>query len=70
MVFMTMRDEDGADFFPVLDKVSDVRDAKIDAWHIFFGEEQSSVDDDDVVIVLQRHHVLADFTEAAEGYNL
>ena len=70
VVFVTMRDENGADSGPVFDKVSYVGDAEINARHILFREEQPGVDDDDVVIELQRHHVLADFAQAAEGYDL
>ena len=66
MVFVSVRNEDGTDPILVLHEICDVRDAEVNARHVLFGEKQPRVDDDDILIEFQSHHVLADFTQAAE----
>ena len=66
---MTVGDEDGANLVLVFEQVSDVRNRKVDSWHIFFWEQHSGVDNYDVVTVFQHHHVLAYFAETTKGNN-
>ena len=61
VVLVAVGDEEGLDFFFVLDEVGDVGDDQVDAGRAFTGEHDPRVDDDNLVIVLKGHHVLADF---------
>jgi hypothetical protein len=66
MIFMPMRDEDCADFVPVLAKVGDIGQNEIDAQLLFFGKAHAAIDDDNVVLGLKEKHVAANFSKAAE----
>ena len=66
MVFVSVRDEDGAHSIAVLHQIGYVRHAEVHARHILFGEQQPGVYDDDVIAELQRHHILSDFAQPAK----
>ena len=66
MVFMTMRQNDGANELAILLEVGNVGNDEIDAEEFGFGEHHARVDNDDVVAVAKRHHVHAKFTETAQ----
>ena len=70
VVFVAVGDDDAAHLVLVLHHVAHVRDDQVDTQHVLFGEHQAGVDDEDVITVLQRHHVLADLAQPAEGYHL
>jgi hypothetical protein len=65
---MSMRKDDGAHHFLVLLQVRHVRNYDIDAEQLGFGEHHARVDDDNVIAKTQRHHVHAEFPQAAQGY--
>jgi hypothetical protein len=66
VVFVAMREDDGANVGAILLKVSDVGNDEIDAEKLGFREHHAGVDDEDVVADPQGHHVHAEFAEAAE----
>ena len=66
VVFVAVREDDGANVGAILFEVGDVRNNEVDAEELGFGEHHAGVDDDDVVAEPQGHHVHAEFAEAAE----
>src|SRR5579885_117796 len=67
MVFVAMREDNGANVSAILLEVGDIGDDEINTEEFGFREHHACVDDDDVVAVAQGHHVHAKFAEAAEG---
>jgi len=67
MVIVTMGDDDTANLGLFLHQVAYIGDYQVDAQHFLCGEHETGVNDDDVITVFYHHHVLADFTQSAEG---
>ncbi len=66
VVFVRVRDHEGADVLAPLAEVGHIRDHEVDPEHLLVREHQSAVDDDDVGAVLEDVHVLADLPHPAE----
>ncbi len=66
VIFVAVRQHNGPDVRAILLQIRDIRNHQIDAQKFRFGEHHARVDDDDVVTEPQRHHVHAEFAEAAE----
>ena len=67
VIFVAVREHDGADVLAILLQVGDVGNDEVDAEEFGFGEHHAGVDDDDVVAEAKRHHVHAEFAETTEG---
>ena len=67
VVLVAMGEDDGADVFPVLGEVGDVRHDDIDAEQLRFREHEAGIDDDDVVFPADSEAVHAEFAESAKG---
>ena len=67
VVFVAVREDDGADVFPVFSEVGDVGHNDVDAEQFRFREHEAGVDHDDVVFPADREAVHSEFAEAAEG---
>ncbi len=70
MVFMAVREHDGAHVLPILQQIADVGDDDVHAQQLRFGEHESGVDDDDVIAPANRHAIHAKFAESAQRNNL
>ena len=70
MVLVPVGDEIAPDFLVILLKIGGVRDHKIHARQVLRGEYRAHVDHDDVRTVLKYGHVLADFSQTAQRYDL
>ncbi len=70
VVFVAVRQHDGAHVLAVLEQVAEIRNDDVDAEQLGFGKHQSGIDDDDVVTPANGHAIHAEFAESAEGYNL
>ena len=66
VIFVRVRQHDGAHHSLVLLQVGDVRDDDVHAEQFLLGEHQARVDHDDVVAGAQRHHVHAEFAQSAQ----
>ena len=66
VILVTMGDNDPANLVSFLKKVVEIGDDIVDPEHVILGEHDAGVDDQDVVSVLDRHHVLADLSQASE----
>ena len=67
VVFVTVRQHDGAHVLAVLDQVGDVGNNDVDAEQLGFGKHQAGVDDDDVVTPANGHAIHAEFAAARRG---
>ena len=67
VVFVPVREHDGAHPVGAVLEVAEVRQHEVDAEMLVAREGQACVDDDDVLVQLEDGHVLADLTEPAEG---
>ncbi len=69
MVFVAMRNDDGANFGEAIlfHQVMIIGNDEIDAQHVIFGEHDARIDDEDVILILKRRHVLADLAQTPEG---
>ena len=70
MVLVPVRQKQTFNLFFVFLEIGGIRDHQIDPQHIFIGKSQAAIDDDDGVFVLKNSHVLPDFTDSAQGYDL
>ncbi len=66
VVFVAVREDDGANVLAVLFQVGDVGDDEVNAEEFGFGEHHAGVDDENVVTETKDHHVHAKFAETAE----
>jgi hypothetical protein len=69
VILVAMRDDNRPHLVAVLAEVGDVGDHQIDAQHLFFGEHKAAIDNHNVVRQFERHHVFANFAQAAERNN-
>ena len=69
MVFVAVGNQDGPDPVGIFEEVGDIGNDEVHAREVLRGKLDAAVDDNDVVTAFQGHHVFADFTEAAEGYD-
>ena len=67
VVFVPVREDDGANRPLPLAQVREVRKDQIDTQVLVAGEREACVDDDRIVAALVDHHVLPDLAEAAQG---
>ena len=67
VVFVPVREHDGAHPVGAVLEVAEVRQHEVDAEMLVAREGQACVDDDDVLVQLEDGHVLADLAEPAEG---
>ena len=66
MVFVPVREHDGAHPVGAVLEVAEVRQHEVDAEMLVAREGEACVDDDDVLVQLEDGHVLADLAEPAE----
>jgi len=69
VVLVAVGNDDGADEIAPVAQVAPVRDDVVDSQHVRFGEHDACIDDEDVAAMFDAHHVLADFPQAAQGYD-
>ena len=69
MVFVTVSDNDAADFVSILLNVSKIRENNVNARHIAVRESKTAVHDEHIVCTLEKGHILADFVKTAERDN-
>ena len=70
MIFMAVGQHYGLDFVLIFNQVGYIRYDQINAQHILIGEHQAGIYDQYLVIYTYNRHVLADFTQSAQGNNL
>jgi hypothetical protein len=63
VVFVAVRENDGANALAVLDEIGDVGDNDVDAEELGFREHEAGIDDDNVVAPAHGHAVHAEFAE-------
>ncbi len=68
MVFMSMREHNGAYALAILHQVGNVGDNDVHTQQFGFGEHHAGVNDDDVVAPAHGHTIHAELAEAAKGY--
>jgi hypothetical protein len=66
---MAVSYQDGPDFVSIFFQISDVREDKVHPKHVRLRKQDASVYDHDVVATFNGHHVLANLTQPAKGYN-
>ena len=66
VVFVRMRQQDGAQAFPVLPHVGEIRNNDVHAQQFGVREHDAAVDDDHVAVVFVRHHVHSELAQTAE----
>ena len=62
MIFMSVRKDDRLDFILVLNQISDIRNNKINAEHIFLREHQPRVYNENLIVHPDGSHILSDLT--------
>src|SRR4051812_38713346 len=67
MIFMAVREDDGAHFVTILLEVSDVRDDDVHAEQLSLGKHHSRVNHQNILAAAEDEHVHPEFAEAAEG---
>ena len=67
MILVGMGEHDPRYASPVLAQIVHIRDDVIHPQHVSFGEHQAGIDDENRIAVFHRHHVQADFAQAAQG---
>ena len=67
VVFVAVRQHDGADAGGALAEVREIRQDEVDAEMLVPGEREARVDDDDRPFAFDRGHVLSDLAQAAQG---
>ncbi len=70
VVFMPVRQHDGAHVLPILQQIANVGDNDVHAQQLRFGEHESGVDDDDVIAPANCHAIHAKFAETTQRNNL
>ncbi len=66
VIFVAVRENDGADVLAILLEIGDVGNDEVDAEKLGFGEHHAGVNDENVVTETKHHHVHAEFAETAE----
>ena len=69
VVFMSVRNENTADFVLILFQIRDIGNDEVDAGHFIIREAHAAVDDDDIVFIFQNGDILTDLFQTAEGNN-
>ena len=69
MVLVAVGEEDAPHLVGLFQHIFRVGNDDVDAVHVAGGEHEAHIDDDHVIAVLQHQHVLADFTQPAQGDN-
>ena len=67
MVFVAVRQDQGADVLLVFLEVGQVGHDQVDAQQLGFGKHHAGIDDDDVVAVADGGHVHAELAQPAQG---
>ena len=67
MVFVAVGQEDGLEFFFVLHEECGIWDHQIDPQHVIIRECQAGIHQDHVIAVNECGHVLANFSQTAQG---
>ena len=70
MVLMPMREDDSLDLFAILNQIRDVRNHKVNAQHVIFGEHQSCVNQQNLIVHTNDRHIFADLPQAAQRNDL
>ena len=70
MVFVAVREDEGAHLLAVLDQIGDIGDDDVDAEQFVFGEHQPGIDDDDVIAPADGHAVHSELAESAQRHYL
>ena len=70
VVFVTMRENNGANALAVLNQIGNFRNNNIDAEKFGLGKHQARVNDDDVVAPAHGHAVHSELAQAAQGDNV
>ena len=66
VIFVPVREEQAADAVLVFDEIGDVRDHKIDAQHILFGEDRAAVHNDHIVAIFDSGNIFSKFIHTAQ----
>ena len=66
VIFVRVREDDGAHHALVLFQVGDVRDDDVHAEKFLLGKHQARVNHNDVVAAAEGHHVHAEFAQPAQ----
>jgi hypothetical protein len=69
MIFMPVSQDKAANAVFVVLKIRDIRYDKVNAQHVFFRKSQACIDHQDVSVVFDYSHILAYFTDPAQGDN-
>ncbi len=67
MIFMSVGNDNSADFLSVFHDIGKIRDDKVNAEHILLREHQPSIHDDHIVRKFKYRRVEADLLNATKG---
>ena len=70
VVFVSVGQDDAANFLPVLHQIGNIGYNNIDAEEFGFRKHEAGIDDNDVVPPAYGHAVHPELAQAAEGHNL
>ena len=66
MVFVTVGQEDADHIIHAVFEVAKVGKDYVDAWLVFFREQDTTVDDENLAVDLENGHVATDFSDATK----